>query len=79
MTEAEFLAIYGDYPIAIGEDLKISLNFAVALEATHCPAPPEKRADEELRLQRLVRYVGHEALLPEHRWLVPQVSFETPK
>lgn len=72
ITEAEFVALYGDQPVAItGAPEGFTVSDALAMEAAFCPADPEKRSDETLRLQQLARYVGETALLPKHRWLLP--------
>lgn len=71
ITEAEFVVIYGDYPISV-EDLSapITIKVAVAMEAAFCPAPAEARTDKTDRLTRLAGFVGSAALCPEHRWLL---------
>lgn len=73
VTEAEFVTIYGEYPVAIDSlPVQVTINHALAMEASYCPATPDKRTDEVLRLTQLAKYVGRKALLPEHQWLLPQ-------
>lgn len=73
IDEAEFVSLYGELPVAIeGLPVQITINTALAMEAAACTASEEKRADEAARLKQLAKFVGHEALLPEHRWLLTQ-------
>ena len=73
-TEANFVAIYGEY-VLDNEDLKkmpfpVTLNFALDMEAEHCEVPPSQRTDETKRLRKLAEYIGPTALLPEHLHLL---------
>lgn len=73
LTEAEFVTTYGDNPVALpGVPANFTVKDALAMETAFCPADSAKRSDERLRLQQLAKYVGESALLPEHRWLIPQ-------
>ena len=77
ITEAEFVSLYGELPVARPDlPVQISINTALAMEQRACPASEEKRTDETARLQKLAEFVGHEALLPEHRWLLSQNTNE---
>lgn len=71
IDEAEFVSLYGELPVAIpGLPVEITINTALAMEAAACTATEKQRADEAARLKQLAKFVGHEALLPEHRWLL---------
>ncbi|MDL2341679.1 MAG: hypothetical protein QFB87_01195 [Patescibacteria group bacterium] len=73
LSEQEFVEVYGEYPVALaGLPRPITINFALAMEAAACPADAEQRSDEAKRLKQLASFVGHEALKPEHRWLLAQ-------
>jgi len=73
LTEADFVATYGDNQVTLpGVPADFTVKDALAMESAFCPADPEKRADERLRLEQLAKYVGESALLPEHRWLMPK-------
>lgn len=75
ITEPEFVAVYGEYPIQVeGLARIITVNTAVAMEAAFCTASIEERSDERTRLSQLAKFVGHEALLPEHQWLLPETK-----
>lgn len=74
ITEADFVAFYGEHEIAIDElkrlPFAVTLNLALGMEKTFCPASEETRSDETLRLKKLAEYIGAEALLPEHQYLL---------
>ncbi len=77
ISEAEFISVYGERPVAIeGLPIAITINTALAMEAAACTATEEQRADETARLKQLAKFVGHEALMPEHRWLLSQDTNE---
>jgi hypothetical protein len=65
----EFVTLYGDSHVKLGT-FELTLNDALAMEASFCPADPEKREDPEARLQYLAKLVGEQTLLPEHRFLL---------
>ena len=74
ITVADFEMLYGECVIAIEElqrlSFPVTLNLALGMEKTFCPAPEETRTDENLRIKKLAGYVGAEALRPEHRYLL---------
>lgn len=71
IDEATFVVVYGEYPVALDGLVKpITVNVALGLEASFCPASEDKRSDEAARLRQLAKYVGQGALLPEHQWLL---------
>lgn len=73
LTEAEFVSAYGDNLVTLpGVPDNFTVNDALAMESAFCPADPDKRSNEKLRIQQLAKYVGESALLPEHRWLLPE-------
>ncbi len=69
VSEADFVDHYGDTVIKLGEK-ELTLNKALAMEALFCPADPEKRQDEDVRLKYLAGMVGQQMLLPEHQHLI---------